>query len=884
MATFASVIDQVESLYVGYFGRAGDPSGTQSWTQAVSTGKVTINSVAALFATSPEAQGKYPYLAAPQVADPTQFVGQVYQNLFNRIPDQAGLTFWVNYLNQNKGNPTAVGTFISTVISSAQGVDGTTITNKVRVATDFTQKVTDAGTTFGAQTAAQSTTEIQAVNDTEASVTAAKAATTTYIAQAPGPEQTFTTVIGETLTSSDTNANFMAPLVLVPGIGTVQTLQSGDSALATGTGATLTATLNGAAATNVTISGIPTVNLTETALGLTPGSVVSGNITGVTTLNVNNSTAGASPTTFGAAGAGGGLNTALKTVTYKDSGTANVTAIVSAAALTAADNALTLNFKSLTGTNAAPVSVVVKTDTATAGTATNAYERITVKADAATFVRLSDAGSGALSTKQIDVTGTGTAALFGFAAENFKNVTTIDATASGGATITGATSAGGLLSGNTVLSSFKGGAGADSLDVSNMTAAQLQAFTAGNLDGGSGGVDTLIVGTGAATGLTGNVNNSGFDTLSISALSGTVDFGKFGSGITTVSLVNTMPQAGNATFNNVASGVTFALSDKHGGFNETFNAAGTGLTDSLLITHTAGTAVGTITATGFETVTETLATNLALTTIAGISASASPGANVTYNFVDNSAGAVAITTINVGVGGTFNISGTGNGGVTLGAVTAGALNASTAASGVNMTVGASGQISILGSAQADTLRGSGVADSISGNGGNDVVAPGLGGDVVAGGAGVDTFTSTVGGNNFAAAGQGVAATGQNLTAAIVVGETLVFGAGTIGSSNIDRVVDFVSGTDKLDVVNAGAPPTNFFGGNGNDVLANNSLSVLYGTYNNASGVFTVAQNFVAGASTDALVVQGNGATTFNNHTGTVVLTGLNQALGAADFG
>lgn len=48
MATFASVIDQVESLYVGYFGRAGDPSGTQSWTQAVSTGKVTISSVAAL--------------------------------------------------------------------------------------------------------------------------------------------------------------------------------------------------------------------------------------------------------------------------------------------------------------------------------------------------------------------------------------------------------------------------------------------------------------------------------------------------------------------------------------------------------------------------------------------------------------------------------------------------------------------------------------------------------------------------------------------------------------------------------------------------------------------------------------------------------------------
>ena len=873
MATFASVIDQVESLYVGYFGRAGDPYGTQSWTQAVSTGKVTISSVAALFSTSPEAQGKYPYLAAPQVADPTQFVGQVYQNLFNRIPDQAGLTFWVNYLNQNKGNPTAVGTFISTVISSAQGVDGATITNKVSVATDFTQKVTDAGTTFGAQTAAQSTTEIQAVTDTQASVTAAKAATTAYIAQAPGPEQTFTTVIGETLTSSDTNANFMAPLAFVPAFGTTaQTLQSGDSALATGTGATLTASLNGAAATNVTISGIPTVNLTDT----TGGSSVSGNITGVTTLNVNNSVGA---TTLGAAGAGGGLNTALKTINYSNSGTANLTAIVSAAALTAADNALTLNFKSLAGTNLAPVSVVVKTDTAAAGAATNAYERITVKADAATFVRLSDATSGALSTKQIDVTGTGTAALFGFAAENFKNVTTIDATASGGATITGATSVGGLLSGNTVLSSFKGGAGADSLDVSNMTAAQLQAFTAGNLDGGTAGADTLIVGNAAATGLTGTVNNSGFETLSISALGGTVDFGKFGSGIGTVTLAG--PQAANATFNNLASGVTVALAGNHGGFNETFNSAGTGLTDSLSITHNAG-GLGVITTSGFETVTETVATGVA-TTIAGISATASIGANVTYNLVDNSAGSVAITTINVGVGGTFNISGTGNGGISLGGITAGALNASTAASGVNMTAASVGPISILGSDQADTLRGSTFGDSISAGSGIDVIAPGTNGDVVAGGAGADVFTSTVGGSNFAAMGQGVVASGSTLNNAITAGQTITFGNNVVGANNIDRVTDFVSGVDKMDVATAGAAPTSVFTFGANTVLTNNQTFVLYGTYNNATGAFTAAQNYVAGTSQDALVAQGDGATFFNNHTGIVVLTGLNQALGAADF-
>ena len=521
----------------------------------------------------------------------------------------------------------------------------------------------------------------------------------------------------------------------------------------------------------------------------------------------------------------------------------------------------------------------VNVDTGVIGKATNAYEKITVKADAATFVRLSDGTNGILSTTQIDVTGAGKASLFAGANESFKNVTTIDATASGGATITGAAiGVGGLLTGNTALTSFKGGTGADSLDISNLTAAQLQAFTAGNLDGGTG-TDALIVGSGAATKLTANVNNSGFETLSISSLSGTVDFGKFGSGIESVSLVDTVPQFGNATFNNVTSGVTFALSDKHGGFTETFNSVGTGLTDSVNITLKAGVNVNTITTAGFETVTETLATGGA-TVFNAINATASPGANVTYNFVDNSAGLVTINALNIGVGGTFNIGGTGAGGITLnGVVTAGAINASTAASGLNMTGSSAGPISILGSAQDDTLRGGNFGDSIGGGGGVDIIAPGLGADTVGGGSGADTFTSTVGGSNFAGPGQGVVSTATSLGNTILPGQTITFGNG------VDRVTDFVSGTDKADVMMAGVAPTNFINANANAGIAANSTVVLYGSYDSATRVFTAASSFVAGASTDAIVAVGNGAgtMTLNNHDGIVVLTGLNQALQAGDF-
>ena len=125
MATPTTVLGQVESLYVGYFGRAGDPSGVNAWVNAINTGKATFSSIAGNFATSPEALNKYPYLTTPFISSPTTFITQVYANLFNRAPDAAGLTFWVNYLNANNGNATAAGLFISTIITSASGVSTT---------------------------------------------------------------------------------------------------------------------------------------------------------------------------------------------------------------------------------------------------------------------------------------------------------------------------------------------------------------------------------------------------------------------------------------------------------------------------------------------------------------------------------------------------------------------------------------------------------------------------------------------------------------------------------------------------------------------------------------------------------------------------------------
>lgn len=774
MTTFTTVNTQIESLYVGYFGRAADPAGLQYWANQLNAGTTTLAAISASFAVQPEAIAKYPYLASPTISDPTTFVQSVYSQLFGHAADAAGLAYWVGQLNAAKGSPSAVGQMILNIISGATGTDNTIVTNRVTVATDFTAQASNAGTTFTAAVSAQSSAEIATVTDTAASVTAAIAATTAFIASAPGPQQNFTLGI-DTLTSSAQNANFNSQLIFnAPGGALVQSLQTGDSAVdtapLTGTGlsngGTFTAMLNSGAVTPlVTLQGIPT----HTVTSITAGSGYAGSSSGITGLVTLNNTSSTGSLTIGAAGAGidkGGVAgttttgaTLLSTVNLNNVTAGATTVFVNAAALAGAADVLGVNVVGPLGATGAPLAATVKTDTAAAGAAANTYETINVAAAGATFLSLADGTSGILSTTAINVVGAGATSLFGGGiAENFSNVKTINAaTQTGGLTVTGlATGVTGLLSG-AVLTSFKGGTGADSVDLSFMTAAQLQAITATNLDGGTGR-DTLLVSTAEANG-TVAVNNSGFEILSIQSAAATgitFDYSKWGAGIDTIAMNNA--QTGAGVFNNLTTGLTFNLGAFQNTQTEAFTAAGTGLTDAITVNFapvnvTGAQAMGSHTFTGFETITETLgnaaAMNAALT-LAGTTATASAGAAVTHNLVNNFVGtgaaALTITTENVGTTGTMVLTGSSTIGLALGGLTAGTLNASgfnTAATattvGLNMTGAATSQISMLGSNGLDTLRGSGVNDTINAAPGNDNLRGNAGADTLTGGTGNDSF-------------------------------------------------------------------------------------------------------------------------------------------------
>ena len=196
MATFpftGDAMSQIEAIYIGYFGRAGDPLGTNYWTNQLLNGGATVQSmtgIAASYSVQPEAQAQYPFLANPSGATTSgagnqldQFINSVYQNLFGRAADgtdtSGGLGYWrgqiLNVLATHDSTALAneLGSFILQVAYGAQGQDQTVLANKVSVADAITQTFSAHNIQFGTTADQFAHADIASVTASAASVTAA---------------------------------------------------------------------------------------------------------------------------------------------------------------------------------------------------------------------------------------------------------------------------------------------------------------------------------------------------------------------------------------------------------------------------------------------------------------------------------------------------------------------------------------------------------------------------------------------------------------------------------------------------------------------------------------------------------------------------------------
>lgn len=144
------VISQLEGLYIGFFGRAGDPAGVQYWmtqaltqmAQGTSLSQVMLN-ISKTFAASAE-NAPYSSLATQplnpqdpqQVALATSFIEQLYQHAFNHAADPAGLQYW---LDQLFSGAIAFSALVYTIEFNAQAPDQAILSYKLAAGSYFSQ-------------------------------------------------------------------------------------------------------------------------------------------------------------------------------------------------------------------------------------------------------------------------------------------------------------------------------------------------------------------------------------------------------------------------------------------------------------------------------------------------------------------------------------------------------------------------------------------------------------------------------------------------------------------------------------------------------------------------------------------------------------------------
>ncbi|MBP8813139.1 MAG: DUF4214 domain-containing protein [Laribacter sp.] len=125
----------IHELYIAYFGRAADKAGLDYWLAEGQKEGVTLEVIAKSFSDQVEATGQYRLLNDPALvasaAEREDFLTDVYQNLFGRAPDAAGLAYWSDVLA--KGGKDAVGRIIIDIVGGAVGDDHQLIANKSTV-------------------------------------------------------------------------------------------------------------------------------------------------------------------------------------------------------------------------------------------------------------------------------------------------------------------------------------------------------------------------------------------------------------------------------------------------------------------------------------------------------------------------------------------------------------------------------------------------------------------------------------------------------------------------------------------------------------------------------------------------------------------------------
>ncbi|MDO1582511.1 beta strand repeat-containing protein [Rhizobium oryzicola] len=660
----------IQGVYVALFGRPADPTGLAYFNSVTKNG-ADLSGIGDLSSTA-EYKARFAGLSNVQI------VNSVYQSLFGRDADVAGLSFFANGLASGKYN---INNIAITILDGAQGTDLTTVNNKIAAANLYTAALdttpeivaytgnaaADAGRAF-----------IAGVTTTVPAQTAVDTAVANMVSTAGNASgQTFTlTTSADILTGTGGNDTFI-----------------GDN---TGTNATVTAgdQINGgagvdtfkyylAAATGVEAAVLPQLTNVENiyykggVLGDAKTLDVSG-IAGVTGVEIDTPSAALVANANFTVKTSATQGVTLDKINVANGGTAKVT-------LSGA-TAVTLNGNGTDSTNNGTLQVDFSSATATSASiaTTGASSKVTLL------------NSGA-KVSTLTITGTQDLTL----AEGLTTLKTIDASAATGKIAVDTSSA-------TVDAAFtfKAGAGNDTLTLSQ---ASLQALTSGAQLAGNAGTDTIsIVNTGnditfAAKEYTALNAATGFEILQVSGKSAaTVDASQL------TSIKEFAVGAGTNTITKVASGSALDIL-----------AAGTQKVSGSVGVSDLTVNLGSATATAGVTNTALDVTGLTNVTVNANIKPGTVGATFDLGTLTNSDNS------------TFTIKGNGDVKIALAAATATGSKVDGSAS--------TGILDITGNKANLDLTKAALADVLIGGAGNDKIHVGANGAIVTGGAGNDQF-------------------------------------------------------------------------------------------------------------------------------------------------
>lgn len=124
-----ATIREIQELYIGYLGRAGDKAGVEYWHNEINAGRISLEQVRSNFVNE---QPEYAQLYGG--LDRAQTVARIYENLFERQFDQAGFDYWVT----GAGAGVNADQLIVAFLTSASPADQQVLNHKWQVANAYT--------------------------------------------------------------------------------------------------------------------------------------------------------------------------------------------------------------------------------------------------------------------------------------------------------------------------------------------------------------------------------------------------------------------------------------------------------------------------------------------------------------------------------------------------------------------------------------------------------------------------------------------------------------------------------------------------------------------------------------------------------------------------